>query len=69
VGDADHDGGYDQNTLYEMKWDPYAWSIGSNAAEYAIDTDWAHNIAVLMQQYSYMLNGVNPGYDIPAFTN
>ncbi len=47
---------YAQNTLYEMKWDPYGWSI-NDPAEYATDynslTDnWAYHVAQGIQKYA-----------------
>ena len=47
---------YAQNTLYEMKWDPYGWSI-NDPTEYATDynslTDnWAYAVAQGIQKYA-----------------
>lgn len=59
--------GYNQNTLYEMKWDPYGWAYKGSSFEYATDPNWAHLIANLMYQYSYVLSDSAPIYDIPVF--
>lgn len=65
-GQEDH-GGYNQNTLYEMKWDPQGWSK-NDPYEYATDTDWAQNIASMIANYSYMYNNQRLTFYIPSFT-
>ena len=59
---------YDQDTLYEMKWDPYALSTNQSACEYATEPDWAYNIARIMQSKN-LLTGTNMTlvYDIPKY--
>jgi beta-N-acetylglucosaminidase len=53
--------GYDQNTLYEMRWDPY----GDN--RYAVDLDWASGVASIISDYSYLFNGKVVIFKIPTF--
>lgn len=45
---------YDQPTLYEMLFDPYGWSVYNSGHKYASDSSWAHGIAGLINQYSYI---------------
>jgi beta-N-acetylglucosaminidase len=60
---------YDQDTLYEMKWDPYALSTNQSACEYATEPDWAYNIAGIMYHNRNLLTGTNMTlvYDIPKY--
>jgi len=68
-GYEDHIGGYDQNTLYEMKWDPYGWSdLGQLwGYEYATAPDWASGIANLMYSYRNLFANVQFKYYIPTY--
>jgi beta-N-acetylglucosaminidase len=60
---------YDQDTLYEMKWDPCAVSTFQSPYEYATEPDWAYNIARIMYQNRNLLTGTNMTlvYDIPKY--
>lgn len=72
--------GYDQNTLYKMRWDPFATANIINGVkksngqsysrpnEYAIDLDWACGISNIMAQYPATLNLCGPElFDIPQY--
>jgi beta-N-acetylglucosaminidase len=60
---------YDQDTLYEMKWDPCAVSNFQSPYEYATEPDWASCIAGIMYQNRNLLTGTNMAlvYDIPKY--
>jgi Beta- N-acetylglucosaminidase len=60
---------YDQDTLYQMRFDPNGWAEKGHGTEYAIDQDWAQSIASLINQYSNLLKGKNLQYDIPRYNN
>jgi beta-N-acetylglucosaminidase len=60
-------GGYDQNTLYEMVWDPRGYALTGEGYRYATDPEWSHLIASYMTKYSYVLNGLNVTFDFPMF--
>ena len=63
---------YAQNTLYEMKWDPYGWANYGSAACYATDYDsitnnWAYLIADIIYQYRDYLSHSPIQFIIPQF--
>lgn len=60
---------YDQDTLYQMKWDPYGASTNQVPYEYATDPDWAYCIASIMYQNINLLTDTNMTlvYNIPQF--
>jgi beta-N-acetylglucosaminidase len=60
---------YDQDTLYAMKWDPYAISTSQTAFEYATEPDWASSIAGIMYLNRNLLTSTNMTlvFDIPKY--
>lgn len=60
---------YDQDTLYEMKWNPEGAALHNKVCdEYAIDLDWADSIAQVINEYSNLFNGQKLYFDIPKFS-
>lgn len=60
-------GSYDQDTLYQMRFDPYGWASRGSGHEYATDQKWAHSIAGIMAGYQDILGDSATQYNIPAF--
>ncbi|HEX2937970.1 MAG TPA: glucosaminidase domain-containing protein, partial [Ruminiclostridium sp.] len=60
--------GYDQETLYEMRWNPEGIVLhGYATCEYATDSNWANGIANIIKQYAYLYNGKTISYIIPVY--
>ena len=56
-----------QETVYEMRWNPDAASLG-RVHQYCTDANWARTIASIMG-YNYRLIGVTPSlsYRVPKY--
>lgn len=67
INRSQNPGQHDQDTLYQMRFDPQGWATKGSAHRYATDVNWAHSIAGIIQTYSDVLEGVPVQYEIPAF--
>jgi beta-N-acetylglucosaminidase len=60
---------HDQYTLYQMRYDPYGWSVKGQGKEYATDQDWAQSIAAIIRQYANIFKNAQLQYDIPQYSD
>nr|AIA89027.1 CAZy families GH73 protein [uncultured Ethanoligenens sp.] len=61
-------GGYDQQTVYEMKWNPEGLvKYGYATGEYATSSTWANSIASIIKQYSDVFKGKHISFIIPEY--
>jgi len=69
---------YTQDTLYKMKWDPFATDKVHNGVlksdgssywvwEYATDSYWPDSIANIINRYSNIFTGIQLTFDIPDY--
>jgi len=66
---------YEQDTLYEMKWNPERYSLTGEAThQYATDgytendpLDWAMKISNIIKQYEYIFVGKRIEFIIPKY--
>ncbi len=60
-------GSHDQDTLYQMRFDPQGWATKKSGHQYATDQKWAASIARIISEYSSAFEDSPLVYDIPAF--
>lgn len=58
---------YDQDTLYQMRFDPQGWSTRASGHRYATDQKWAASIAGIISGYQDVFQDAPLIYDIPAY--
>lgn len=58
-----------QDTIYEMRFDPLYWVYPTQYKkyEYATSKTWAHSIASIIAQYEDIFNGIQLTFDIPKY--
>jgi beta-N-acetylglucosaminidase len=60
---------YDQDTLYDMRFDPYGFDVNGSGFRYATSTTWANSVASIISQYAYIFDGKTLTYNIPVYSN
>lgn len=60
-------GSWDQDTLYQMRFDPQGWATKKSGHQYATDQKWAASIAGIIVRYEAAFQDAPLVYNIPAF--
>ncbi|HCC00110.1 MAG TPA: hypothetical protein DEP42_02640 [Ruminococcaceae bacterium] len=68
IHNSQHGGSYDQNTLYEMRWNPEGYQMhGYLCYQYATEPDWAASIAAIANSYPSIFNGISLHFIYPVY--